>query len=307
MDVVALAQLGFPNAVATLGTACTRRPRAKAVPLHRLRWCSASTATAPAGAPRARRWTAPCPMPPTCARVKFLFLPAEHDPDSYIREFGKDAFARYVSEAVPLSRFLIEAAREGCDLGTRRGPRPHGQQCQARCGASCPTAPCKRQLLAEIAELVQLGQRENSLHSGARARGGQASAPQRSARRQDYRPTAPDTPQAGASRRLGHAAPSSKPAPSTSPRACCWRNMRGCWEPLLSAEDHAAAVRACTAPHRRPVLRWLEASCTSTARSPGPRWREGAARASRSRPCAPAHGELTSLQPSDGAASKTLR
>ena len=36
MDVVALAQLGFPNAVATLGTACTRRPCAKAVSLHRL-------------------------------------------------------------------------------------------------------------------------------------------------------------------------------------------------------------------------------------------------------------------------------
>jgi DNA primase len=42
--------------------------------------------------------------------VKFLFLPAEHDPDSYIREFGKEAFARCVSEATPLSRFLIDAA-----------------------------------------------------------------------------------------------------------------------------------------------------------------------------------------------------
>ena len=29
---------------------------------------------------------------------------------------------------MPLSRFLIEAASDGCDLATRRGPRPHGQQ-----------------------------------------------------------------------------------------------------------------------------------------------------------------------------------
>jgi DNA primase len=36
MDVVALAQLGFPNAVATLGTACTADHVHKAVPLHRL-------------------------------------------------------------------------------------------------------------------------------------------------------------------------------------------------------------------------------------------------------------------------------
>jgi DNA primase len=62
MDVVALAQLGFPNAVATLGTACKScfgSPTA---------WFSASMGMRPAGALRARPWTAPCPMPPTCAR-----------------------------------------------------------------------------------------------------------------------------------------------------------------------------------------------------------------------------------------------
>ncbi len=58
MDVVALAQLGFPNAVATLGTACTPEHVQK---LFRFteRWSSASTATPPAGARPARRSTAP--------------------------------------------------------------------------------------------------------------------------------------------------------------------------------------------------------------------------------------------------------
>jgi DNA primase len=34
-------------------------------------------------------------------------LPAEHDPDSFIREFGADAFEQQVHEAMPLSQFFM--------------------------------------------------------------------------------------------------------------------------------------------------------------------------------------------------------
>ena len=51
MDVVALAQLSFPNAVATLGTAWQAEHVAKALSFHELGGCSASTATQPAGTP----------------------------------------------------------------------------------------------------------------------------------------------------------------------------------------------------------------------------------------------------------------
>src|SRR3546814_8290260 len=44
--------------------------------------------------------------------VRFLFFPAEHDPDSYIREFGQEAFRATVAEAAPLSRFLIDRSEE---------------------------------------------------------------------------------------------------------------------------------------------------------------------------------------------------
>ena len=50
--------------------------------------------------------------------IKFLFLPAEHDPDSYVREFGQEAFAEQIKQAMPLSRFLLEAASAECDLQT---------------------------------------------------------------------------------------------------------------------------------------------------------------------------------------------
>ncbi len=134
----------------------------------------------------ARRWTAPCPTPPTCASVKFLFLPTEHDPDSYIREFGRDAFARYVGDATPLSRFLVEAAREGCDLGTAEG-RAHMAANAKPLWTALPDGALKRQLLGEIAGMVQLDARELSglwgAGSPAAFAGGQGRRPFRPLRR----------------------------------------------------------------------------------------------------------------------------
>jgi DNA primase len=36
--------------------------------------------------------------------VRFLFLPAEHDPDSYVREFGHAAFEAKLDESEPCRR-----------------------------------------------------------------------------------------------------------------------------------------------------------------------------------------------------------
>ena len=43
--------------------------------------------------------------------VAFLFLPAEHDPDSYIRAEGAPAFEALLAHAMPLSAFLVEELR----------------------------------------------------------------------------------------------------------------------------------------------------------------------------------------------------
>ena len=196
MDVVALAQLGFANAVATLGTACTPDH------IHKLfRFTDAVVFSFDgdgAGRRAARKaLDAALPYASDTRSVKFLFLPAEHDPDSFIREYGSEAFARYVGDALPLSRFLIEAASEGCDLGQAEG-RDHMASNARPLWTALPDGALKRQLLGEIAELVQLDARDLSdlwsqeaARSGP-ARGSMAGGASHPGQQAGHAPAAPD-------------------------------------------------------------------------------------------------------------------
>ncbi|WP_137895712.1 DNA primase [Ramlibacter sp. 2FC] len=158
MDVVALAQLGFENAVATLGTACTSEHVQK---LFRFTDSVVFSFDGDAAGRRAahKALEGALPYASDVRTVKFLFLPAEHDPDSYIREFGREAFAQRVGEAMPLSRFLVEAAQEGCELASAEG-RAHLASNARPLWTQLPDGALKRQLLAELAELVQLDAHE---------------------------------------------------------------------------------------------------------------------------------------------------
>lgn len=154
MDVVALAQLGFPNAVATLGTACTPEHVQK---LFRFTDSVVFSFDGDAAGRRAARKAldGALPFASDTRSVKFLFLPAEHDPDSYIREFGSEAFSEQVSQALPLSRFLVEAASEQCALDTAEGRALMAAHARPLWTA-LPDGVLKRQLLAELAQLAQL-------------------------------------------------------------------------------------------------------------------------------------------------------
>ena len=154
MDVVALAQLGFPNAVATLGTACT------AEHIHKLFRFTDSVVFSFDGDAAGRRAArkaldAAVPYASDLRSVKFLFLPPEHDPDTFIRENGGAAFAQCVADALPLSRFLLDAARESCETHTAEGRAKTASQARPL-WLALPEGALKQQLLAEIAELVQL-------------------------------------------------------------------------------------------------------------------------------------------------------
>ena len=180
MDVVALAQLGFPNAVATLGTACTPEHLGKL-----LRFTDTVVFSFDgdgAGRRAARKALDNALAHATDTRsIKFLFLPPEHDPDSFVRAHGTEAFARLVAEALPLSAFLVQAAGEQCDMATPEG--------RARMASNArllweplPDGVLKRQLLAELAALAQLGAHDLAeVWAQARQRDAARSQPPRTA------------------------------------------------------------------------------------------------------------------------------
>lgn len=154
MDVVALAQWGFPNAVATLGTACTPDHVQK---LFRFTDSVVFSFDGDSAGRRAARKALDGALSyaSDVRSIKFLFLPAEHDPDSYIREKGSEAFSSCVSKATPLSKFLIEVASEGCDLQSAEG-RARLSSNASPLWRALPDGALKRQLLTELAQLIQL-------------------------------------------------------------------------------------------------------------------------------------------------------
>jgi DNA primase len=194
MDVVALAQLGFPNAVATLGTACTADHVQK---LFRFTESVVFSFDGDAAGRRAagRALEAALPHASDTRSVRFLFLPPEHDPDSYVRELGPEAFERCIAEAVPLSRQLAEAAREGCDMSSAEGRAKFLAQARPLWQA-LPEGALRRQILTDLAS--QGGLPADELQ--ATWTQGQQQAQRRPAERSDA-PPAPARRSSGGSRR----------------------------------------------------------------------------------------------------------
>jgi len=120
MDVVALAQYGIEYAVATLGTATSSMHVQKLLrQTDEVVFCFDGDA-----AGRKAAWHAleiSLPYLADNKTVRFLFLPPEHDPDSFVREKGKQAFEEKLGDAQPLSEFLLEELKSRTDLGTAEG------------------------------------------------------------------------------------------------------------------------------------------------------------------------------------------
>jgi DNA primase len=115
MDVVALAQYGIGNAVATLGTACTPEHVRTLLRLSaRLVFCFDGDAAGYRAAWRALESS--LPLLDDKHRIGFLFLPSDQDPDSYVRSQGPDAFRAQAASPVELAAFLMRELRQGLDL-----------------------------------------------------------------------------------------------------------------------------------------------------------------------------------------------
>ena len=149
MDVVALAQYGVEYVVATLGTATTEA--------HTQRLLRAADEVVFSfdgdSAGQRAAWRAlenALPALRDGKQVRFLFLPAEHDPDSYVREFGQAAFEAMVANSLPLSEYWIRElnARHPGDSAEAKAARASA----ARLHLELVSAPMMRESLAKVLE-----------------------------------------------------------------------------------------------------------------------------------------------------------
>ena len=158
MDVVALAQFDVGYAVATLGTATTPVHVSKLLRLTDELVFSFDGDSAG----RKAAWRAlevSLPLATDSKPIRFLFLPAEHDPDSYIRAHGKEGFEQLVSEAPTLSEFLIAELRSQHDLNTAEGRA--GFLVASKIHLEKLAAPALRmQILREFASLAKVSSEE---------------------------------------------------------------------------------------------------------------------------------------------------
>jgi DNA primase len=120
MDVIALAQYDINIAVAALGTALTNTH------LQRLFRITSNIVVCFDGdrAGRQAAWRAmenSLPLLEDGRGVRFLFLPQGEDPDSMVRQKGKEVFMQLADQALPLTDFLVDNLKQECDINTLEG------------------------------------------------------------------------------------------------------------------------------------------------------------------------------------------
>ena len=156
MDVVALAQHGVEYAVATLGTATTPYHVQKLLRLtDKVVFCFDGDAAGQRAAWRALENALPQLV--DGKHVAFLFLPPEHDPDSFVREQGTAAFEQLLQEALPLSGYLLRELSAQVDLRTQEGRTALLQRAQPLLTviAAPATALLLRKEVAALAGITQ--------------------------------------------------------------------------------------------------------------------------------------------------------
>lgn len=121
MDVVALAQFGVLNAVASLGTATTGEQIQQMFRVTEQIICCYDGDRAG----RDAAWRAfenALPYLYDGRQLKFIFLPDGEDPDTFVRSQGKEGFEQYLAEhAKSLSDFLFDSLLMQVDLSSPEG------------------------------------------------------------------------------------------------------------------------------------------------------------------------------------------
>ena len=155
MDVIALAQQGLRNAVATLGTATSEEHMKRlfrVVPS--VLFCFDGDQAGRNAAWRALEATLPCLQ--DGRRARFLFLPEGEDPDTLVRSEGTDAFkARINQHAQPLADYFFQQLTEETDPRSLEG-RSHMATLAAPLIDKVPGANLRNLMRQHLSEITGL-------------------------------------------------------------------------------------------------------------------------------------------------------
>ena len=167
MDVVALAQYGVTQTVATLGTATT--------PDHaELLFRNAPDVFFCFDGDRAGRSAAWKALESVLPRMKdgrqafFLFLPDGEDPDTIVRKEGADGFGARLSQAMPLSEFFYNELGKDVNLGTLDGKARMAERCKPLL-AQIPDGAFGDLMRQRLTELTGVGARNSTPETHAPA------------------------------------------------------------------------------------------------------------------------------------------
>lgn len=163
MDVIALAQNGLFNAVATLGTATS----ADHVELlfrytDDLVFCFDGDAAGQKAAWKALE--ASLSFLRDGRQVRFLILPDGHDPDSLMGDEGADAFSKRIDTAQPFSDYFFRCLARRLDLGTLEGRAALVKSAKPLI-AKLPAGVFREMIEKRLAELARHGVVESSVKS----------------------------------------------------------------------------------------------------------------------------------------------
>ena len=159
MDVLALAEHGIDNAVATLGTAIGKAHFEKLFKRH-INLVTCCFDGDDAG--RSAAWKAvEAAFPALSAgrQLHFAFLPDDEDPDSLVRRHGRALFTEKIENATPVATYFLKELCAGVDLGAVDGRALLRDLALPRL-AVLPAGALREVLVADLAHLCRISEQQ---------------------------------------------------------------------------------------------------------------------------------------------------
>jgi len=162
MDVIALAQFGIHQAVATLGTAVTvQHVRALSHHTKQVVFCFDGDQAGMQAAWRALKVA--LPLMDGELKIQFLLLPEGEDPDTFMRQHSTALFLEKVTHAMSLGDFMIKQLSQGLKL-SQMDDRARFLSKAIEICKTLPEGAYRSVILQRIGEICHMGMQQVQQH-----------------------------------------------------------------------------------------------------------------------------------------------